>query len=109
MVVYGDAEKADLALSLELFDRLQPVPLAYPLVGPDVELLDVYGLEAEVFQAPFCALPHVVSGEGLVGVEPGGRGPRQVLRRDLGSDVDGLAPLPHDLPDEPLAVAVPVA
>jgi hypothetical protein len=51
VIVYGDAEEADLALDLQVLDRFEPVTLANPLVLPDVELLDVYRLEPQVRQA----------------------------------------------------------
>ena len=48
VVVDRDAEEADLSLALQSLDRVEPVALVHPLVGPDVELLDVDRLETEV-------------------------------------------------------------
>ena len=79
-----------------------------PLVGPDVELLHVYGLEPEVLEARLGALPDVVSGVDLVGVQPRRSGPDAILGRDLGGDVDGLFPLCQHLSHEPLAVPLAV-
>src|SRR5215210_8882734 len=108
MVVYGDAESADLTLPLQVLDGLQPVSLADPAVLPDVELLHVDGLQSEVGEALLRALPDVIPGERLLGGDAAGGGPDPVLRRDLGGDVNGLVPLPHYLPHEPLAVSLPV-
>src|SRR5215211_6911809 len=36
VVVYGDAESTDLTLPLQVLDGLEPVPLANPVVLPDV-------------------------------------------------------------------------
>src|SRR5215207_5498464 len=108
VVVYRDAEEADLALPLQVLYRLQPVPLADPLVGPDVELLHVYCLETEVPQARLRALPYVVRRKGLARVQPAGRRPHPVLRRYLRRDVDGLVSLFSDPANEPFAVALSV-
>src|SRR5215208_682903 len=108
MVVYGDAESADLTLPLQVLDGLQPVSLIDPVVLPDVELLHVDGLQSEVGEALLRAIPDVICGEHLLGGNAVGSGPDPVLRRDLGGDVDGLVPLPQYLPHEPLAVPLPV-
>src|SRR5215204_5074618 len=108
MVVYGDAESADLTLPLQVLDGLQPVSLIDPVVLPDVELLHVDGLQSEVGEALLRAIPDVICGEHLLGGNAVGSGPDPVLQRDLGGDVDGLVPLPQYLPHEPLAVPLPV-
>ncbi len=97
VIVYRDAEEADLALLLEILDSLQPVSLADPLVVPDVELLDVYGVEPEVFQASLSALSHMIRRKGLVRVQPGGSWPLPVFRGYLRCYVDRLFPLPDYL------------
>ena len=70
VVVYGDAEEADLALALQPFYRLEPVSLPDPLIGPDVELLHVYSLETEVPEARIRTLRDVIRREDLVRVQP---------------------------------------
>src|SRR5215203_3375150 len=48
VVVYGDAESADLAFALQVLDRLEPVSMPDPVVLPDVELLHIDGVQPEV-------------------------------------------------------------
>ena len=107
VVVDRDAEEADLALVLERLDRLEPAPAPDPLVAPDVELLDVEDVHAEVATA--CA--RCTCGRGRRGTPRRGRSRRgagqpQVLRRDLARDDDPLVALAHDLADELLRVPV---
>ena len=109
VVVDRHAEAADLALLLERLDRLEPVALLEPVVVPDVELLHVDRVEAEVLEAALRARADVRGGERLVGVRVRSGGPGAVLRRDLRRNVDGLAALADGLPDQPLGVAVAVA
>ncbi len=110
VVVDGDAEVTDTALALEILDRLQPAPLADPFILSDVELLHVYRLEAKVLQAPLCVHSRPCSaGKVSSGLRPRRAWPGEVLGRDPRRCVDPLVPLPHGLPDEPLAVPVAVA
>jgi hypothetical protein len=48
IVVDRYAEQADFAVTLQSLDRLQPVAAINPFVRPDVELLDIDRLDAEV-------------------------------------------------------------
>src|SRR5918998_3284031 len=105
VVVYGDAEKADLAVPLEFVDGLQPVPASDPVVLPNVELLHVQGVEPEVSQALLGALPDVVPGEHLPHRNAVGGRPDPVFRRDLRGDVYPLAALREDLAHEALALS----
>src|SRR5215211_6022330 len=108
VVVYGDAESADLTFPFQVLDRLEPVPLADPVILPDVELLHVDGVQPQVGEALLRTLLYVISGERLLWGYAIGSGPHPVLRRDLGRDVDGLVPLLDYLPHEPLAVSLAV-
>ena len=108
MIVYGDAEEADLALVLQVLDRFEPVTLANPLVLPDVELLDGYRLEPQVRQARLGTLPNLRVGEDLIRAQARGGRPDPVHRRYLRGDVDGLVPLFHHPAYEPLGVPIPV-
>jgi hypothetical protein len=108
VVVDRHAEEADLALLLERLDGLEPVALPEPVVVPDVELLDVDRLEAEVAQARLGPGADVVARERRVGVRAGRGGPAPVLRRDLRRHVDGLGPVPDRAAHELLRVAVAV-
>jgi hypothetical protein len=48
VIVDGDAQGADLAGTAELFEGAAPLVLVEPFGVPDVELLEVDGVEAEV-------------------------------------------------------------
>src|SRR5918993_1876 len=109
VVVYGDAESADLTFSLEVLDRLEPIALTDPVILPDVELLHVDGVQPEVGEALLSTLPDVISGERFFRGDTLRSRPDPVLRRDLGGDVNGLVPLLDQLPYQPLAVSFPVS
>jgi hypothetical protein len=108
VVVDRDTEEADLPLALQSLDRVEPVALAHPLVGPDVELLDVDRLETEVLQAALGAGHDPVGREDLLWAQAGPGRPLHVLRRDLAGDVDRRGRLAHGGADQLLAVAVTV-
>src|SRR5437773_1664073 len=107
VVVHRDADEAHLARLLELMERLLParVRVVEVLVAPNVELEQVDAVEAEVLEALLGGALDVGGGKDLADGNPAGRRPRLVLRRDLGGDVQRHTHLPHELPDEPLAVA----
>src|SRR5215212_4158074 len=108
VVVYGDAESADLAFPLQVLDRLEPIPITDPVVLPDMELLHFDGLQSEVGEALLGTLPDVISWERFLGGDTLRSGPDSILRRNLGCDVDSLVALFDQLPYEPLAVSIPV-
>ena len=83
-------------------------PWPDPLVGPDVELLDVDRLETEVPQAALGTGDDPVGREDLLWAQAAPGRPFHVLRRDLAGDVDRLCRLAHGGADELLAVAVAV-
>ena len=66
VIVDRDSERADLSLVLQAAHLIQPVALAEPVGGPDVELLHVDVVSAEPAQALLGALAHVLGGEALV-------------------------------------------
>jgi hypothetical protein len=74
VVVDRHAEEADLALVLERLDDLEPVALAHPVVAPDVQLLQVDRVRAEVAERAFGAAAHPLAGKRLVGARPSGAG-----------------------------------
>ncbi len=76
MVVDRDAEEADLPVPFQLLDRLEPVALADPLVRPDVELLDVDRVQAEVAQALLGGLDHSAAGNASSAWIPADAGQR---------------------------------
>src|SRR5581483_8244305 len=109
VVVHGDAEETDLAVGLQPLGALEPAAPADPLVRPDVELLHVDRLDAEVAEAALRALDDPVGGKRLLRIRSRQSGPAGVLRRDLRRDRDLLRRVAHGSADELLAVAVSVA
>jgi hypothetical protein len=85
--VDADAEALDLPLALQIFRCPLPALVGGPRVVPDVQLLEVQALHAEVLQALFRHLDDVAVGEDLTDRRVGGAGPLTILRRHLGGDV----------------------
>ena len=96
-------------LALQIVDRALPAVVVRPRVGPDVELLQVDGRQAEILEADLGGLPDVIGGEDVVERVLGQRRPPQVLRRDLGRDASGLVAMAREhLAEQLLALAVAV-
>ena len=107
VVVDRHAEEADLALALQVLDRLQPLAAADPFVAPHVELHHVEVVEAARAQTGLETVADALAGEGLPGVYPVRGGPQPVQRRHLGGHEDLVTgPLPHHPADDALALAV---
>jgi hypothetical protein len=113
MVIDRDAPVQDLSLALEALHapaRLGPLVRLEPEVVPDVELLQLERLDAEVAQRLLDAVDHVTRGEGARDGRGRLRRPLVVHRRHLRGDDEPVAPLVarDDLAQQPLAVTVSV-
>jgi hypothetical protein len=104
----ADAEAEDEAAPLQVLGRAPPAVVLHPRVAPDVELLQVDALDAEVPGARFGHRDDVVVREDIAGRRRREARPVAVLRRHLGRDVE---PLPRvsaqRLGEEFLAVPSP--
>src|SRR5262249_38339399 len=65
VIVEREAKIANLALFAQLQQRVDPFAFIGPVVVPDVELLEVDRLDAEVPQALLRAFYYVIVGENL--------------------------------------------
>src|SRR5262245_43720908 len=97
----------NLAPLAQLHQRVDPFALVRPVVVPDVQLLEVDRLDAQVAEALLRAFDDVVVGENLTEWNIA-RGPFAVLRRNFRGDVDPLLARARDLADQSLAMPVAV-
>ena len=107
VVVDRYSEMPDPAVSLELRHRVLPVALAQPGVVPDVELLYVQGVHAQVVQAGLGALDQVLAGKHVLHLAATPGGPDAVFGRNLARH-DGTGVAPCHLAHQLFAVALGV-
>ncbi len=105
VIVDRDAEVFYFAGFFEVFDGAAPVVLEEPNWVPDVELLEVDLLYAEVAEAGFGGFDGVVVGEDFFDSDAGSGGPDAVLGWDLGGEPDLVAGFAGHLADQGFAVA----
>jgi hypothetical protein len=84
--VDADAHRTHQSRRPEVLNRPLPSAVVGPRVAPDVELLQVDGIDAEVFEALFGELPDVIRRIGVFDAIGVARRPAQVLRRNLRRD-----------------------
>ena len=98
VVVDRHTKEPDLPVALQLLDGLEPVAAIQPVVGQDVELLEIDCLQSEIAKALIGALDDPVGRERLIRRDSRGRGPDPILRRNLRRDDDWVARrrAPHD-------------
>jgi hypothetical protein len=108
IVVDRDTHAANLARALQLFQGPAPLVASDPLRIPDVQLLQIDGLEAQVLETLLGREQDVLIGEDLLDADTRLRGPQVVLRRDLGGDVDAAAGIANYLPHQLLAVPLTI-
>ncbi len=105
----ADTEGAHEALVLERAQGALPAIVGRPLIGPDVQLLQVECRDADVLQTLLGVLADVVGGEDVVERVRRPRRPLAVLRGNLGGDVETLAGMSlQRLAQQPLAMPVAV-
>ena len=97
VIVDGDAGVADFAGAFEVVNGALPVVVSEPVGGPDVELLEVDAVDAEVAEAFLGGGDEVVVGEDLFdgGAEAGG--PDFVFGGNLGGVIEAAGGFAYDL------------
>ena len=107
--VHADPEPLDEPLALEVPDRPLPAVVRHPGVAPDVELLEVDALQAQVAPALVRHLDDVVVREDLGDGRLRLARPAAVLGRDLRRGVELGAAMPRQgVAEEPLAPALAI-
>ena len=102
----ADAERANHPAVLDLAHGALPVLVRSPRIRPDVKLLDVDRLDAQVREALLRVGADVVGGVGIVQRVLGERRPAHVLRRDLGRQEHRRVRIsPPCFAEDPLAAA----
>ena len=74
VVVDRNAKEPDLPVALQPLDGLEPVTAVQPVVGPDMELLEIDFLQSEIPKALLRALDDPVGRERLIRRDPRGAG-----------------------------------
>ena len=109
VVVDGDTYEADFTGSLQVFEGAAPFIAFQPFRVPDVELLEVDAIQAEVAEAGFGGLDDVLVGEDFVDGCSQAGGPNAVHRWNFGGHVEGPGGFADHLANELLALAVTVS
>src|SRR4051812_29604676 len=107
MIIDRDSHKARLAGLLDGFDRLLPRGIARPIVIPNVELIDVHMLAAEIVNRLIKRGQHIVLREDVLELGAWLRRPNAVLRRDFAGD-DDLRIISEGLGDQLLAMPLTI-
>lgn len=105
---YGDTHKADFAARAEIFDSSTPFVGIGPGVGPDVELLEVDLLDAEIAQTLVGGFDDVVIGENGLNWSFRGGGPDAVLRWNFGGHIGLPECLFDSLADKLFTVSIAI-
>ena len=109
MIVDGHAHCAHLAAGLQILKGAAPLVAREPFGVPDVQLLQVDGVQLQVAQALFGAADDVVVREHAFNADARLRWPHQILGRHFRGDVDALLGLVNDLANQLLAVPVAIS
>src|SRR5690242_1570052 len=108
VIVDGNTDSAHLPGFLEVLESPPPLVPVDPLGTPDVELLQVDRLQAEVAQALISALENVVVGKYLFDADAAARWPLLVLRRHFGGYEDLLLRVAHYAADQLLTMPIAI-
>ena len=102
-----DAERPHQLFALERLDRALPSTIRRPRVAPDVKLLQIDRVHAQVGEALLGVFANMIGGVGLVDVVFGASWPLQIFRRDLRRDEKGTflpaRVVPDCLAEQPFA------